>query len=194
MSSTIQTDSFGPISTVMIERLQKNRSTMMWTSIASIVLGIVCMIFPVITTWTLSAMVGWLMIFTGIVTFITAFSIAATGPFFGTMAIGLLKLVSGVVIIANPGVGAIVMTMIIAAVFMIDGATEMAFAFELRPHTGWGWIAISSLISIAAGVLIATSLPMSSLWLVGFLFGANCLSTGLAFLILTRRIKKISAI
>lgn len=179
-----------PVSTALIERLKVNQKMLFWTSILSIFVGVMCVLFPVMTTWTLATMVGFLMIFTGIASFIGAFSISSTGHFFGAVSIALLKTISGIIIVSQPMVGALVMTIMLSALFIVDGATEMALAFEIRPQSGWGWLAISSLVSIAAGVVIATSLAVSSLWLVGFIFGVNALSTGFAFMMIERQMKK----
>lgn len=179
-----------PGSSTLIERLKDNQKMLFWTSILSILVGALCVIFPVMTTWTLATMVGFLMIFTGITAFIGAFSISSTGHFFGALAISLLKTISGIIIVSQPMVGALVMTIMLSALFIVDGATEMALAFEIRPQSGWGWLAISSLVSVVAGVIIATSLAVSSLWLVGFIFGLNALSTGFAFMMIERQMKK----
>lgn len=80
------------------------------------------------------------------------------------------------------------LTAMAGVIFLIQGAHEMSFAFSLRPRKGWGWQLFSSLISIAAGVVLLIALPETSLWFVGFVFGFNFLSTGLASVLIANKI------
>ena len=69
----------------------------------------------------------------------------------------------------NPVSGALALTILVAVIFMIEGAFEVGLAFDLRPEPGWGWTLFSAVISILAGVLIAAGLPGTSLFVLGLL-------------------------
>jgi uncharacterized membrane protein HdeD (DUF308 family) len=73
-------------------------------------------------------MVGWLLVLAGVVTIWDAFTVEGTGPFFGELLIGLLKLAFGVYLLRHPDVSMIALTLLLAAVFMIDGAIQVVLA------------------------------------------------------------------
>ena len=93
--------------------------------------------FPVAATFVVARMVGWLLILSGLVTIWDAFTVEGTGAFFGELLIGLLKLALGVYLLRHPDVSIVALTLLLAAVFMIDGAVQLAMAFELRPLLSW---------------------------------------------------------
>jgi uncharacterized membrane protein HdeD (DUF308 family) len=57
-------------------------------------------------------------------------------------------------------------------------------ALRLRPHNGWGWVLISGLVAIAAGLLIVSALPNSAAWTIGLLVGLKMIFAGWSFITL----------
>lgn len=172
------------------ERIEKNRSTIMWSGIGLSLVGLGAIIFPFITTISITYFVASLFCITGGVTFFHSFSILGTGPFFGSLLMGLLKFACGMVIFFNPMIGMLYLTSLVAFLFMLEGAFEMTFAFELKPQRGWGWCLFSSVVSICSGGFIIVTLATSSLWIVGLIFGINVLSTGMSLVFLSRKLLK----
>lgn len=173
-----------------VERLKKSKSHLTWASVAMILTGMLSIVFPMISTFTLSVLVGSLLMVGGGVAFFTSFSLSGTGPFFGSLLLSLLQFASGLIIFNRPEIGALVLTLMIAMVFMFEGAFSLAYAFEIKPAKGWGWMLFSAVIAIFAGFVLISALPGAALWFVGLMFGINFLSTGLSGLMLARCIPK----
>ena len=125
------------------------------------------------------------MFFGGISLF-GSFSIHGTGPFFGALLLALLAIGSGLFLILNPVAGAAALTLMVAALLGVQGAFEISFAFHVRPLTGWGTLLVSGIISVVAAVLIIAMWPGISLILLGVLLGINFVSTGIAYIYLSR--------
>lgn len=170
----------------LADRLGRHRTTMLWTGVAMAVIGLLAVAFPIIATFSVELLVGWLFIFAGIVGFVGAFSYHGTGPFFGALLLSLLKLVAGVFLLINPAAGVVALTLVVAALFMIEGAMQLALAFELKMESGRGWMIFSAVIAILAGILIAANLPGASVFLLGLLVGVNFLCTGIAMIMVSR--------
>lgn len=168
------------------ERLSQKKDQIFWSGAAMSVVGILALFFPVFTTFTVEIMVGWLLFLAGAATIYGAFSMEGMGPFFGQLLLGLLKLALGVYLLRHPGFGMVALTLLLAAVFMVDGAVQLGFALDVRPGEGWTWLFISGLISIVAGLFIAAGLPETSLFALGILVGVNFLSTGISSIMLSR--------
>ncbi|MCL4764604.1 MAG: HdeD family acid-resistance protein [Hyphomicrobiaceae bacterium] len=171
----------------LAERIASKRTEIFWIGVAMVIVGILALLFPVFTTFTVELMIGWVLVLAGLVTAYGAFSVEGTGPFFGELLLGLLKLGLGVYLLTHPGVGMIAITLLLATVFMVDGAVQLRFAFDMGRRGGWFWVLLSGLVSIAAGLLIAAGLPETSLFIMGLLVGINFLSTGIAFIVLSQQ-------
>ena len=156
------------------------------------VVGLLALLFPVAATFAVVVMVGWLLILAGAVTIWDAFTVEGTGPFFGELLIGLLKLVLGVYLLRHADVSMVALTLLLAAVLMIDGAIQVALAFELRPLEGWVWMLVAGLVAIAVALLIASELPGISLVVLGIYLGISFLSTGIARIMISRRLSALA--
>ncbi|HXQ46445.1 MAG TPA: DUF308 domain-containing protein, partial [Caulobacteraceae bacterium] len=133
---------------------------------------------------------GWLLIISGALSLWVALSIRGAGPFFGALLFSLLSIAAGVFIIARPGVGALAITIALGSLFMVQGAFEAVFAFEVRPARGWGWMLLSAIASIVLSVIILSGLPAMSLVTLGILIGVNFISSGLAYLLVGGAVKR----
>ena len=171
------------------DRLREASGSLFWLGLAMVVLGIAALVFPMISTLAATIFVGWIFLLSGSLTFIGSFSIHGTGPFFGALLFSLLSIAAGVFLLFNPLAGAVALTLLLGVTFVFQGASEIAFAFEMRPLPGWGGVLISGIASIVMAVLIATGLPEISLFVLGILLGVNFLTTGLAYLFVSRVLK-----
>lgn len=174
------------------EVLARKNDQLFWGGVALALVGLLALLFPVVSTFVIARVVGWLLVFSGLVTIWDAFTVEGTGAFFGELLIGLLKLALGVYLLRHPDVSVVVLTLLLAAVFMIDGAVQVAMAFELRPLDEWVWMLLAGLISIGVGLLIAAEVPRFSLIAVGIYIGISFLSTGIARIMISRRLSSLA--
>lgn len=171
------------------DRLRSSSNRLFWLGAAMVVLGVAAIIFPMISTLVATLLVGWVLLLSGGFMFVGSFSIHGTGPFFGALLLSLLSLAAGVFLLFNPLAGAVGLTLMVGAIFVIQGAFEISFAFETRPHAGWPVMLGSGLISLAMGILIAAGWPAISVILLGILLGVNFISTGFGYIFLSRTLK-----
>jgi uncharacterized membrane protein HdeD (DUF308 family) len=149
----------------------------------------VALVFPMISTLVAALFVGWIFLISGGFMFFGSFSIHGTGPFFGALLLSLLSIAAGVFLIFNPLAGAVALTLVVGVIFIFQGAFEIFFAFETRPHEGWGGMLISGLASVVLAVLIAAGWPGISLVALGILLGVNLLTTGLGYVFISRSLR-----
>ena len=174
----------------IVEKIAEKRHQLLWAGIGLTLVGILALLFPVLTTLTVELMFGWVVVFAGLLTIYGAFSVEGTGPFFGELLLGLLKLGLGIYLLTHPGLGMLVLTLLLAAVFMVDGAVQIRWAFDMKRSESWVWMLLSGIVSIIAGLLIASGLPETKLFVLGLLVGVNFLSTGIAFIMLSQTVKR----
>lgn len=176
----------------LAERLHKTRSTLLWTGVGFTILGLIALSFPVLASVVTGAMIGWLLIFSGLFGLFASFAFRGAGPFFGALLTSLLTVAVGVYMIRHPGITLQFLTIFVAVVFLVDGAFTTGSAFDLKPTKGWGWMLFSAIISILAGIMIIGELPVSSLVVLGILVGVRFLSGGISSIMVARVIPKDS--
>ncbi|MEJ1970382.1 MAG: DUF308 domain-containing protein [Rhizomicrobium sp.] len=167
-------------------RVRASSGRLLWLGIALTVLGVAALVFPIVSTLVAALLVGWTLLFAGAFTFAGSFSIHGTGPFFGALLTGLISLAAGAFLLFNPLGGAVALTLILGVIFMLQGAFEIFFAFELRPHAGWQGMLLSGLASVVMAILIAAGWPGVSVFLLGILLGVNFITTGLGYIFVSR--------
>jgi uncharacterized membrane protein HdeD (DUF308 family) len=170
-------------------RLRTASKKLFWAGLAMAVLGIAAVAFPIISTMTVTLIVGWMLLIFGLIAFVNSFSIKGTGPFFGALLLGLLSLAAGFYVLFHPLVGGTALTLMVGAIFMFQGASEIVFAFEMRPLKGWGGMLFSGIASIVLAVLIMAGWPAISAVAVGILFGVDFISTGFGLMAVSRALK-----
>lgn len=177
--------SFGPFH----DRLRTISPRLRWLGLLLVALGIAAIFFPEVSTLAATFLVGWVMLVAGVMLFFSSFWIHGTAPFFATNLFGLLCGAAGIFLLAHPATGAILLTLIIGIMFMFQGAAEIVLALEIRPAKSWVSMLISGLASIAVAVIVIAGWPGISTIALGLLVGINFLSTGLAYLFISRGMK-----
>jgi uncharacterized membrane protein HdeD (DUF308 family) len=152
--------------------------------IVLIVIGTLAILFPVVSTIATSITFGWLLMVSGILGIIHAFRSRGWEEVGWSGLIGLLWLITGFVIAFFPLAGAFSLTVLLAAVFIVEGVIEMIWANRTKPGYGWQWVLVSGAVALLVGILIAAGLPSTALWAVGLLMGVNLLFSGWSFLFL----------
>ncbi len=173
-----------------IRALRAGRQALQNSGIVMIVIGVLAIVFPMASTYTVQLIVGLLFLFAGVLMLLACLAIHGTAPFFGALLWSLLMIAAGAFLVFNPAGGAVVLTLLIAGLFMVHGAVELFLALTIRPHQGWGWMMASAIVGIVVGLLIAAGLPGSSRVVLGLLVGLNFLATGIAFVFLARHLQK----
>ena len=173
-----------------LKALERGRNRLHWAGVSLIVIGAVAIVFPAASTLAVQFFIGWLFMLAGILLLLGALALHGTGPFFGSLLVSLLTFAVGAFLVFNPAGGAVIVTLLIAALFMVNGAFELYFASALRPDGGRGWMVASAIVAIVVGILIAAGLPGTSVFVLGLLVGLNFLTTGLAFVLIARHLEK----
>ena len=171
------------------ERLKTATRSMMWLGIGMIVLGVVALVFPLVSTLAITLFVGSLFLIYGAMSLGLSFSVKGAGPFFGALLFSLASIGAGIFTLFHPLAGAVVLTLMVGVLFMMQGASEAVFAFELRPAPGWVAMLTSAIASILLAVVIFVRWPAISLVVLGVLFGVNFISSGIGLIMVSRAVK-----
>jgi uncharacterized membrane protein HdeD (DUF308 family) len=149
-----------------------------------IVLGIVAIAAPVVTSFAFNLVLGWLFIFGGIFQAIYAFRHHQRGSSLVlSVILALIALIAGILLVANPLAGVLSLTLLVGIYFFVDGIFRVFLAFQLKPQPRWGWVLVNGILAIILGILIWSQWPFNATWLLGLLVGIGLLMNGFATVI-----------
>jgi len=127
---------------------------------------------------------GWLMILAGIVEAVHAFWKKEWGGLFLHLLIGVLYIVVGFMVLANPAASALSLTLIMAIFFILMGIFRIILAIAMGfPHKGW--VILNGIITLILGILIWQQWPVSGLWVIGLFIGIDLIISGWAWIMLS---------
>jgi uncharacterized membrane protein HdeD (DUF308 family) len=95
------------------------------------------------------------------------------------LASGIVTLILGVLLLAQPVAGAASIALMVGAFLFTGGLIRTILGVQLRPLPGWGWVLFDGLLSILLAGLIATGWPENSLAIIGVLTGCWLISAGI---------------
>lgn len=170
-------------------RLRPAAGRLLWVGIAMTIVGVLALIFPMVSTLAVTLFISWVLLFTGAFTLAGSFSIHGTGPFFAGLLLSLLSIALGLFIGFNPAAGAEALTLGVGIIFAVQAAYEFFFAFEFRPSAAWMAMLISAIASALVAALIIAGWPSASVIVLGILFGVNFITTGVGYIVISRSLK-----
>lgn len=162
-------------------------------SVLMIAAGVLAIGVPGIAGVTVTAIVGWLLIFSGLLHLAFAWRAGRAGAVLWEILLGIVYGAIGFYMLANPQAGLASLTLAIAIYLLIEGVLEFVLSFQLRPAPGSGWLLVDGIVTLVLAVMIWSTWPSSALWVVGTLVGISMLFSGITRLMLSIAVRRIVA-
>jgi uncharacterized membrane protein HdeD (DUF308 family) len=163
------------------EPLQRNWGWLLALGAALILGGIVALVMPFLASVAIEIAIGAVMLAAGGLQVVQVFRCEGWRARSWAGLSALLYLAGGVLLLLNPLAGLVALTLVIAAIFLVDGFTRLVMGVRMRPERGWGWITAGGALSAALGVAIMLLFPGISLTLLGILVGVSFILEGWSF-------------
>jgi uncharacterized membrane protein HdeD (DUF308 family) len=151
--------------------------------------GVVLVILGAIALWNVvdatlvtTIFIGWLLVLGGIVQIIGAFATSGSMGLRVLMAVvGILYAIVGLNIVADPLQGAVLLTIVIAIVLIVEGIIRLFAAFsEATPQRGL--VAVLAVINILLGLWLWSGIPTTGV-AIGFFVGLQLLFAGILLIV-----------
>jgi uncharacterized membrane protein HdeD (DUF308 family) len=152
--------------------------------------GIVAIFAPAAASLAVTLVVAIIFAWLGIMQIIQAFSVRTWGGFIWQLLIGIVLLAGGLIVYFNPLAGTSFLTLVVAAMFIVKGIIQLILGFQMRPHSGWGWMVASGILAIIVGILIWANWPVSALWALGTLAGISLIFSGWTYIFLSMAVRR----
>jgi len=171
------------------ETVRKNANLFLVQAVLMIITGVAAFAFPLVTSVALAAILGWLLLFSGIAQIITIIGATQVPHFWPQLISAALAAIIGFLFIRNPGTAVSTLALLMIVYFMVEGVSKIVFSLSIRPLGNWGWVLASGIIGLLIGAYLMSN-PALSLVLLGFLVGAQLISEGVAIGVMAWRAKK----
>jgi len=157
-----------------------------------LVLGLLALVFPVLASVWVTAMVAIGFLVGGIVGWVNTLARSprlSNAISFWRFTVATLFLVAGLWMVRQLASGpervasqVASLALAIGVVFLLEGAVATVVALSHRQIKGWGWGLTNGLVTLVLGLMILTMKSLSLLWVLGTLVGISFLFSGLDLL------------
>ena len=160
--------------------------------IVLLVLGAFAVLVPPVATLAITILFGWLFLISGIFGLITTFWMRSAPGFWWSLISAALGIVVGLLLLARPLGGALSLTLLLIAFFIVEGAVSIMFALDHKRELSgqWRWMLLSGIIDLALAMMILAGLPSTAAWALGLLVGINMIFGGAAMIAMALHARK----
>jgi uncharacterized membrane protein HdeD (DUF308 family) len=158
-------------------------------------LGVLAVLWPHVSTLAADLYVGWMLLFSGLAGLVTMFMAPRASAFLWSLLTAALSLLTGVLLLWHPIGGAVSLTLVLIAFFIVEGVFQITTAFRQRgafPQT-WGWMVMSGIADLVLAAIIIWGWPVSAIWALGLFVGVNLITSGLAITVVALAGRKVAA-
>ena len=166
----------------MIEESTSDRTKAI--GIATIILGVLAVLTPFVAGETMLVIIGLFITAAGVLRVVWTFAAPTPGKGFAKVLLGVLTVIAGLAIMADPMLASGALSILLAAYLLMDGIVEVIVAMTLEDAPGRGWLLTGGLVSACLGCLMFFQYPLSGVYAIGLLLGAKLIMVGSAALAL----------
>lgn len=148
-----------------------------------VILGALAVAVPQIASVAVAAFIGWLLFFAGGLRALSLIRSPHAPGYWSSLLLAILTAILGLVLALFPIQGAVTLTILLVAYFIVHGIASFIFAFSVKQDTSrWVLIVLSGIIDLILAGLVIAGWPSTAIWVLGLYVGINMLFTGFAFI------------
>lgn len=168
----------------MSDYVKRFCNTFLVEGIFVLIVGLMLLILPQISTFAMSLMISVALILTGLYKLIsTVVRRDEADKFWLNTLIAVLMTAAGVYLTIRPLFNVFMLTIALGLYFVLEGANSMITAFENRGIFKQWWVGlVAGLFQFALAFLILFGLPSTALYTIGILVGVSMLLSGITML------------
>ena len=101
-----------------------------------VILGMIAVALPRLAAVAASAFIGWLLFFSGLMRAVSLVRSMRAPGYWSSLLLAILTAILGFVLAWYPLQGAVTLTMLLTAYFLVQGIATFIFAFSIKGETG----------------------------------------------------------
>jgi uncharacterized membrane protein HdeD (DUF308 family) len=151
-------------------------------------LGLLASANLVMATVAAAYIVALAMFAAGIVMVVHASAVRGLGWALVWAAFGILYAAAATFLFYDQQLAVRLITVWLAVLLTASGAVRMV-ASLVHPLPGWGWMLVSGIFSVAAGLIIASGWPANAMWVLGLVMAIDLLVHGMMLILVGVRLR-----
>jgi uncharacterized membrane protein HdeD (DUF308 family) len=182
-----------PPSPVVEEEASSSFVLLLVLGVASVVFGIVVLVWPQATARVLAVLVGLWLLVLGATRVIGAFvSRRGLGREILSGIVGVILLIAGVACLRDVAKGVLVLAFLVALAWIFGGLAELVIAVQAGGAVR-GWLTVLAVVSIALG-LVFIVYPKLSLGFLVLMMGVSALVVGVGEIVFAFKLRRLASI
>jgi uncharacterized membrane protein HdeD (DUF308 family) len=165
--------------------IKKNVNTSLIVGALLIILGIIAVAQPAISTVFAVTWLAVILASAGFAKLFYAFDTRSQGGFVWKLLLGILYIATGFMLLYNPLTSAVTLTLLVASFLFTEGIFELILAFRLRPQQNWTWALGNGIVTLLLGAMIGFQWPFNTPWVIGTLVGVSVIFSGVSRVMLS---------
>lgn len=162
------------------EIIRRNWGWLLALGIVLVIGGLAALLLPFLASVAVLGIIGAVFAVAGLLQFIHGFRVTGWKAQAWSALSGAIYLGGAVLLFLEPLAGLMALSVLVVAIFLIDGVVRIVMGLRMRPQRGWGWVMTGGLASaLFAGVVLAF-MPQISLTLLGVLAAVSLTLEGWA--------------
>lgn len=148
--------------------------------VLSIIAGIAALLYPFAASVTVELIAGWSFIVLGALQIIEAIRSTGWRGKLWTLLLGIVALLVGVNLVANPLAGLMTLSIVLGIMFLTSGAFKLIVGVRIDDNRLKLAVVISGIVSAGLGLLVLTDLPGAAVVALGVMLAVELLSNGVS--------------
>ena len=144
-----------------------------------------------VATLLTMAILGTLLLIGGVAMIAHAIPARQWGGFWMSIVLGVVYLISGLLLIRFPIMGALSLTLLMAGFFVVSGVFRSVWS-AVKRFEHWGWVFANGIVNLLLGVFVWSQWPVSGLFIIGLFVGIDLLFIGLGIVMLALQAHRLS--
>ena len=168
-----------PLSGLSITDVRAHWLAFLITGIIMVLLGMLALILPNISSLGVEQIVGWLLVVGGAVRCATLIKKQHLTGYWWSLLAAVTAIILGACLLVLPLQGVLTLAMLLTMLFAIEGFAAGFRVYDLRrSRAPWGWTLVSGIINLGLARLIWMQWPSSAVWIVGLYAGISLIFIG----------------
>jgi len=178
-------DDVSEMQNAMKNALRAHWGLFLFQGVVMVVLGILAIAWPAMASVAVDIYIGWLFLISGLIGLIAMFAAPNVPAFLWTLLTAALSTAVGVMLLWKPEQGAVSLTIVLTAFFVVEGIFQIVASFTYRDVVpgSWGWMLMSGICDLILAAIIVFAWPTSAVWTLGLLAGISLLTSGIAIVV-----------
>lgn len=153
-------------------------------AVLSILVGLFAIVAPTLFSYVITAFIGALCLVSGFLgLFQSIFSKEIAHRILSGLS-AVIRIAAGSALFFFTESGLETLTLIIGAVFLVEGVFCIVTSFRMRANAGWIWLCLNGVAALVLGVMVYARWPLDSEWVIGLLYGVQSIFSGTAMLMI----------